>query len=151
MWNGEFMLRWKIHLLDCCTNQLHLLKFIFTLLSSMLFPAIDTFNYKVNNVPCCGTAFERFWNISNYTRRHVMECIRSGVPVTAPHGNEAREHLNFKTRLVKVRLTSFCLVCEQQANSNGVHTVECYQKIDINDAMISEMRFYYSSKDLQSA
>ena len=114
----------------------------------MYLSALDTFIYKVNNVQCCGTAFERFWNISNYTRRHVMDCIRSGLPVSAPHGNEITEHLNFKTWLVKDWLTNFCLVCEQQPDSDDVHTVERYKKIDIYDVMISEMRYSYNDKDL---
>ena len=108
----EFVTTWQNHLFDCCTSRPSLLKFLFNLLSTMYLSALDTFIYKVNNVQCCGTALERFWNISNYTRRHVMDCIRSGLPVSAPHGNEITEHLNFKTRLVKDWLTNFCLVCE---------------------------------------
>ena len=65
---------------------------------------------------------------------------RSGLPVSAPHGNVITEHLSFKTQLVKDWLTNFCLVCEQQPDSEDVHTVERYKKIDIYDVMISEMR-----------
>ena len=117
----------------------------------MFNPEEDSFIFKVNNVPVCGTAFERFWNITNYTRRHVTDCIRSGMPATAPHGNESREYLNFKTRLVESWLDDFCLVCEQQPDSDEVHTVERYKKIDIYDAMISEMRFSYSANNLPSS
>jgi hypothetical protein len=110
----------------------------------------DKFIYKVNNILCCGIAFERFWNITNYTRRHVTYCIRNNLPVTVPHGNSIREHLQFKTGLVIVWLSNFCLLCEQQPDSNEVHTVERYKKVDIYDVMISEMHYSYSKADLPS-
>lgn len=150
-WSRDFVITWRTHLFDSCTSRKDLLRFLFTVLSGMYDPEMKKFYYKVNNVRCCGIAFERFWNITNFTRRHVIDCIRNRLPVSSPHGNSLIEHNNFKTRLVKNWLTNFCLVCEQQPDSNEVHTVERYKKIDIFDVMISEMRYSYSQSDLPSS
>ena len=150
LWTRRFVLSMRTHLFDCCKSRQDLLKFLFTVLSVMYDSETDKFIYKVNNILCCGIAFERFWNITNYTRRHVTYCIRNNLPVTVPHGNSIREHLQFKTGLVIVWLSNFCLLCEQQSDSNEVHTVERYKKVDIYDVMISEMHYSYSKADLPS-
>lgn len=110
----------------------------------------NTFTYKVMGNVVCGLAFQTFWNITNYTRRKIEASVRNRTAINVPHGNTFVHRASFKSDIVAAWFEDFVKVCEQQPDSNDVHTFERLRKIDLYEECIDSLSQLYAASDLPS-
>lgn len=82
------------------------------------------FLYSVGGRSVCVKAFQKFWSITDYTRRKIEDSIRSGQTLNVPHGNVFVDRPDPKATLCHDWLATFCDVCEKQPDSEEVFISE---------------------------
>lgn len=113
----------------------------------------ELFSYSVAGRDACPIAFQEFWNITEYTRRKIEKSIRQGENLDVPHGNVFVDKPDPKSSLCFDWFSHFCHYCEKQPDSDEIHTIERWKKIELWEEMqfdLLQSRKVKFKKDLPS-
>lgn len=95
------------------------------------------FSYSVAGESVCTVAWQEFWQITEYTRRKIEKSIRLNQNIDVPHGNVFIDKPDPKKALCFDWFAHFSTYCEKQPDSEDIHTIERWHKVDL----YAEMKF----------
>ena len=101
----------------------------------MFSPHTNLFSHHIGVQRVCPTAFQHFWNITEYTRRKIEKSIKQGESLDLPHGNCFVDRPDPKSNLCFDWLAKLCQASEHQPDSGDIHTIARCLKIEMFEDM----------------